>query len=366
MIVYSKKIVRFVREIKFLIREILMNEAGFHVLGDRFYDPEGRFSYPIKVVMYNTKTMLGYFDPNFYEIGMHECLMYAHQKQVHEIVRHELAHYLTFINYGASVQAHGNEFRTVCWALGWGEGVYRATCCLEGEVDLSGGEESSVLRKVKKLMALATSSNSYEAEQAMIKSQQLLLKHHIESEYIYAEDEEKIFLKRILKQKRENAKMRAIAQILQTFFVSVVYNRGGDHTYLEILGNSTNIEIAEYVADVLQNELERLWTQAKQEANLKGMVAKNSFFFGIAKGYCNKIQSLKKEYGKEAMHTLMVIEKQLVDGKAMAYSRLSSKRGQGSYCPESSALGEQMGRQLNINPAVDKSSGHAQLAIPLQ
>ena len=62
-----------------------------------------------------------------------------------------------------------------------GEEVYKATSCLEGEQNLSEVEESNVLRKVKKLMALAASNNENEAELAMIKSQQLLIKHHIES-----------------------------------------------------------------------------------------------------------------------------------------------------------------------------------------
>ena len=67
-------------------------------------------------------------------------------------------------------------------------------------------------------MALATSSNKNEAEQAMIKSQQLLLKHNIESKYIGGEDEEKVFLKRIMKQKKENAKMRSHRHYFGNFF----------------------------------------------------------------------------------------------------------------------------------------------------
>jgi hypothetical protein len=135
--------------------------------------------------------------------------------------------------------------------MGWGEEIYKASVCLENENQACEIVESSIFRKVQKLMALATSSNKNEAEQAMIKSQQLLLKYNIESKYIDGEDDEKIFLKRIMKQKKENAKMRSIATILETFFVNVVYSRAGDFIYLEILGNAVNIEIAEYVAEVL-------------------------------------------------------------------------------------------------------------------
>jgi hypothetical protein len=51
-------------------------------------------------------------------------------------------------------------------------------------------DENSVLRKVQKLMALATSSNKHEAEQAMIKSHQLLLKHNIDVSNIVDDEEE--------------------------------------------------------------------------------------------------------------------------------------------------------------------------------
>lgn len=356
MIVYSKKIIRFVNEIQRAVKDILSKEIGLKVAGNRFLDRQQEASYPIKVVIYNNKNLLGYFDSNFYELGFHECLMHSSRGQLQNIIRHELAHYMTFINYGNAIQPHGPEFRVFCQQMGWNEEVYKATICLENELNVSVIEENSVLRKVQKLMALASSSNENEAEQAMIKSQQLLLKHNMESKYIGGDDDEKIFLKRIMKQKRENAKMRAIAKILETFFVNIIYNRAGGFIYLEILGNAVNIEIAEYVASILQSEMEKLWNQAQQRANLKGMIAKNSFFLGLAKGYCNKIQALKKDYNNEIVHALMVIEKKLVDAKAMVYQRLSSTKSSANYCQMSSALGEQAGRQLNINPAISNTS----------
>lgn len=364
MFVYSKKIARFVHEITGTIKDILSREMHIKVVGARFYNRRQTSSYPLKVVIYNHKSMLGYFDPHFYELGFHERLMHCKKEQLHNVIRHELAHYITFINYGAEISSHGAEFRAFCEQIGWGEEVYRATICLEDEQSVSGrDEESTIFRKVRKLMALATSSNTHEAELAMIKSQQLLLQHNLESKYIGDEDDEKVFLKRILKQKKENAKMRAIARILETFFVSAVYNRADGFIHLEILGSAVNIEIAEYVATVLQDELDKLWNQAQQSANLRGVVAKNSFFLGLARGYCDKIRALKREYSSDVMNALMVIEKGLIDAKKMVYPRLSSTRSSASFCPESSKLGEQMGRQLNINPAINRSSKHVEALI---
>jgi hypothetical protein len=363
MIVYSKKIIKFINEIKHTVKHVLSNEVRLKVGHDRFYDRHKKNTYPINIVIYNNKSMLGYFDSNFYELGFHECLMQSNKEQLQNVIRHELAHYLTFINYGETAQPHGVEFRTFCQQMGWGEEIHKATVCLEGRQDVSGLEESSVFRKIQKLMALATSSSKNEAEQAMIKSQQLLLKHCIDSKYIGCEDDEKVFLKRIMKQKKENAKMRSIGKILETFFVNTVYHRAGDFTYLEILGNAVNIEIAEYVAKVLDFELDKLWNQAQQSSHLRGTTAKNSFFLGLAKGYCNKIQALKGEYNNDITNALMIIERKLTDAKAMAYQRLYSTKLRANYCRESSALGEQMGKQLNINPAISRTSNHSKALI---
>lgn len=363
MIIFSKKIIRFVHDIKCAAKEILSKEVGLKVSDNRFFDRRQEYSYPIKAVIYNNKSMLGYFDPDFYELGFHECLMLSSKEQLHNVIRHELAHYITFINYGPRAQPHSSEFREFCQRMGWGEEVYKATTCLDNGINNPDIEENGVLRKVQKLMALSTSSNQNEAEQAMIKSQQLLLKHNIESKYIGSEKEEKVTLKRIMKQKKENAKMRSIAIILETFFVNTVYSRAGDYTYLEILGDEVNIEIAEYVAAILDSELERLWNQGKRLANLKGAVAKNSFLLGIARGYCNKIEALKKSYNSQVANALMIIEKKLIEAKEMAYQRLRSHKSIAGYCPNSSALGEMMGKSLNINPALNKAAVQSEALI---
>lgn len=356
MLVFSEKIVLFIQDVKSIIRQILIKEVKVKASHDRFHDDKQRCSYPISVVIYTDKTMLGYFDPTFYEMGFHEQLMYADKKQLHHIIRHELAHYLTFIKYGFQVPSHGAEFRNLCQQMGWGKEVYLAKIHLEKNEHPSDiYKDSDVLRKVQKLMALATSSSQHEAESAMIKSQQLLLKHNIDSKYTHSSNE-KVFLKRIMQQKQRSAKMRAIAKILEAFFVSAVFHQGKEGVVLEIVGNEVNLQIADYVADVLQNKLEDLWESAKKEHRLKGVIAKNSFFTGIAKGYCTKLNTLKQSYPGEVSSALLVIEKKLQTATAMVYPRLRSTTTRSNYCPESAILGEKAGRQLQINPSVNGQS----------
>ncbi len=366
MFVYSKSIIRFAQDIKLDVKKILLNEIGLKCTSDRFYDQRQQHSYPIKVVIYNHRVMLGYFDASFYELGFHECLMHAKKDQLHNIIRHELAHYMTFIEYGHTVEPHAAEFKLFCKKMNWDESVSKASMELDLQQMKIEKEERGVLRRVKKLMALANSSHQNESEQALIKSQQLLVKHHLESSYAHFEQEEKVFMKRIMKQKKETAKMRAIATILQTFFVSVIYSRGTDGTCLEIVGEAENLEIADYVASVLDLEFERLWDVAKQTSKLKGALAKNSFLLGIAKGYCNKIKALKQHYAADAVQALMVLEKKLIDARDVVYPKLSSKTSYGGHCPHASGLGEKMGRALNINPGLQKKSDQSRLHLSHQ
>jgi len=70
---------------------------------------------------------------------------------------------------GHSVRV-GKYSEVIAREMGWSEEVSCSTICLENEQNAPDMEENSILRKIQKLMALATSSNKHEAEQAMIKS----------------------------------------------------------------------------------------------------------------------------------------------------------------------------------------------------
>ena len=113
MFVYSRSISQFVQAIKEAIKQIIHTEIRLVCRGDRFYDRLQRTSYPISVVIYNHKAALGYFDPQFYELGFHERLMHAGAEPLYQIIRHELAHYMTFIHHGHTAQPHGLEFKNM-------------------------------------------------------------------------------------------------------------------------------------------------------------------------------------------------------------------------------------------------------------
>ena len=337
MILYSEKIITFIKGAKKALKEILENEVRLRVFRDRFYF--GSYSYPIHIVIYQSKNVLGYFNAPFYEIGINEVLLNAPLDELKNILRHEMAHYLTYIKYGSDPMPHGDEFNECCKKYGWGKEVSKSSICVEKlKIDT---KKEAVFRKVQKLMALSTSRSKNEAEIAMLKSRELLLKQNLSSTPF---EEAPFVLLRVFKQKRKTAKMDAIAKILETFFVSVVYHKVSDGIYLEILGEKASVEVAVYVANVLDIEFEKLW----ERAPLKGKIAKNSFFIGIAKGFCDKVQFEKNEI----KNALMVVEGKLSHAKQLAYKRLSSVTSALKSSHEASQLGQKAGRDLKIHPAV--------------
>ena len=363
MLIYSTKIILFIQELQTIVKNILLKEINVKVFHTRFYNKQQTSTYPINIVIYNDRSMLGYFDPMCYELGFHERLMSVNTEVLTNVIRHELAHYFVFINSSSSLlHPHGVAFQSFCREMGWGEDVSRATLCEETLLEDNLVVESDVLRKIQKLLALSTSNNKHEAEQAMIKSQQLLLKHNVETRCLGPE-ENRVCLQRIMSKKRRTAKMQAIARILSTFFVSVVFAGSSGSTYLEIVGTEINVQIAEYVAAVLEDKLEDLWIQVSEEHFLKGMTAKNSFFLGIAKGYCEKVNALKRSYQTEYLNALVILEQEIDRAKQMVYPKLSFVKSQRRDCAEASLLGREAGQNLQINPGISPSKNNTKVLL---
>lgn len=348
MILYSQKIIAFVNDAKSVLKEILENEMSLKVSRDRFFF-EGS-TYPIHIVIYERKNVLGFFNPQFYEIGLNQLLMNANLETLKNILRHEIAHYLTHLRFGSYSASHGPEFNNLCRGYGWGTEVSKSNICLE---KISSHEiDKGILRKVEKLMALSASSHQNEAEMAILKTQELLLKHNLDGSSL---EPTSFVLVRICEQKRKTSKMEAIARILETFFVSIVYHKVPQGIFLEILGEKENVEVAQYVATVLETELETLWDKTPL---LIGKRAKNSFFFGIAKGYCERIERQKTQLTKESTTALVVCEGKLLCARKMAYQRLSTKRSSSSFLSEATFLGQKAGHGLNIAPALRGSKSN--------
>lgn len=369
--IYSKKILTFIQYLKEAIVGILRREVGCRVENGRFSLMGGRGSYLIKIAIFEHPKRVGYFDSEYCEIGIHKKFISARegepQKRLYNLLRHELAHYLAFILYG-HCEAHGWAFKSVCARYGWGEEVSSAVEVLqEPSVIQSIEVEDRVLEKVQKLLALASSANPHEAELAALKSHELLLKHNMTmAQSLSKEDEEEYAVKRLYKLSKKNAKVNAISQILKFFFVTSIYCAYDELVCLEIFGTRSNVAIAEYVGIFLEREFDRLWDQARSaNPNLKGLASKNSFFRGLAQGYCEKMESHRRSFSSSESQALALVEDNLEKKISWAFPHLRRNSSRyARHCEESSRLGLAAGQKLNISTAVkNESSGSATLLL---
>lgn len=344
MKIFNEATLHFAHRCEHWLREILRTEVALPVKRTRFQWE--RYSYPIHVVVFENNSHWGWFDPHTYQIGLNlKLLPLAKDQLIKDILRHELAHYLTFIDQDIPDQAHGKSFQATCQRYGWSRLVSKASLDLDhDQLAYAFEKKDRLLTKVKHLMALARSENKHEAELATLKANQLLIKHNLQQNNTNSES---LYCKTILSATRRSAKLSTIYDILKHFLVAPVFIYGKKQVLLEVSGSKDNIELAEYIAIYLERELERLW---QQQTELKGLRAKNAFFLGIAKGYEAKLKGTPQS--RESSKELIAIKKDLHQKVQLAYRRLSSTRQGGASDNSAFVKGTQSGKNLHINKAV--------------
>ena len=113
MILFSQTTISFLNRVKSYSKEILEDEMGLTFKRKRFLY-QG-FYIPIEFVVFEHTNLLGSFDYHSYRIGLNKSLMLsAKSKVIKNIIRHEIAHLITYIDHGPLVDPHGLEFKNVC------------------------------------------------------------------------------------------------------------------------------------------------------------------------------------------------------------------------------------------------------------
>ncbi len=353
MIIYDDTSMAFIRKSEDYVKEILLS-LGIKVQRSRF--EFNKYLYPIHVVVFEGSEW-GHFNAPYMQIGLNRKLIYlAKDSVVRDILSHELAHFLTYIRHGVTA-AHGKEFHDICREYGFPSDISAATMNLDASNESKVGdlESERILEKVKKLLQLAQSSNSHEAELATVKANQLLLRHNLDGLRDKKIDEP-LYLDRLLFQPRKDAKLVAIYDILRHFIVRPVISFGKNTCCLEVSGTLTNVKLARYVAEFLERELDHLWEVSKKEHDLQGLRAKNSFFAGVARGFDEKMRKVKVEYSTEDQKSLMVVEKQLDIDVRKIYRRLSSSSSGQEIDSRARDVGVQKGKDLTIRKGVEGKS----------
>ncbi len=355
MQIYSDFYQPFLKQLSQNLKEIIQTEVGLSFKRKRFI--YNGYSYPIRLVLFEGKE-LGYFSNDKWIIGLNKNLIFQDQEIVLNTLRHEIAHLLCFIKHGSSVQDHGNEYKEICKTYGWDKSVFSAALVLEDKSAEDFENKSGLIRKVEKLLSLSSSNNQYESQKALEKALKLLQENEIQHYQLGRsghEEGDEFVMKPILDFKRKTAKFQCIADILEQFFVYPVFNYGKNGASLEITGSRSAVEIAEYVGNYLDKELELIWKSAKSKYDLK---SKNSFFYGLGRGY-----QLKLAQSKAKSHDLVIIDNKLANGVKNIYGSLSKKSSGLALDEGSLDHGKRVGEKLNIRFGLKSKTLKTELLI---
>jgi hypothetical protein len=349
MLYYSQAAPAFSQRCLKLAKKILAQECGILALRTRFLFHD--IYYPIRILCFEHPTRWGEFDPGQYLIKIH---FRAHDllssMQLENLIRHELAHYLTWIKYPQLSRPHGPEFKAVCREFNWGPEVMKASMPMELK-EATDPNVEVIREKVKKLYGLSKSSNIHEASLAASKAQALLSKYQLQS--LQKEDGPTFLARIVLESKRMNPRMQAIYQILKHCQVIPIFNYTHAGAQLVVTGTPVSVEVAVYTAQTLDRELEQIYQQEKKKNQWKGVAPRASFFRGIADGFCRQLN-----LGATSDQALIPLKKHLEMAHQYFYSRV--RRGHENATNHQGAYnqGSSRGQDLRLPKGIEESSKH--------
>jgi hypothetical protein len=301
------------------------------------------------------------------------------------ILKHEIAHQLVdelYLrnNLNPQLKPHGDLFKKACLNLGVPEQFSKSSVNLQSH-DLDWRSEvrdeatERMLDRVRKLLALAASSNENEALSAMNKVRELYAKYNLLEHERGLNKSDFVHLIISTGAKRIEAHDQRILSILIShFFVKVIIGqsyifRSNSHEkIIEIIGTKANVLMAEYVYNFLKTQVEILTADAmSRNTSQRTRMTKKSYRLGILTGFSEKLiqneetsfNSTENGSAGDLKNALSLLKKNPLLGKYISkiYPRLKSTRTQRQSIDRSAfSEGKSMGNKLNLNKPIESRS----------
>jgi hypothetical protein len=232
--------------------------------------------------------------------------------EVTSVLEHEMAHqYVDEFLRVRDETAHGETFRRVCAERGIDARAAGAPSAGEAgaaaDPGRAGGEADRVLERIRKLLALAGSPNQNEAEIAMRKAHELMLRHNIET---IAERAERSYEVRHLGDPRKRGtrvESDVVGLLSEFFFVKVIRvpvyvpRLGRSGQVYEIAGTHANVEMASHVHAFLLATAERLWNDNRHDVRVRNGRDRLAYQSGVVRGFREKLLSERNGLNKTGL-----------------------------------------------------------------
>jgi len=211
-------------------------------------------------------------------------------------------------------------------------------------------KEKEVIARIRRLMSLAESDNEHEAALAIVRANEMMVRHNLAAAALAGGNPKEIeyCVRLVLPAKRGSPRLSAIAEILREFLVFPVHVREG----LEVTGTRSNVEQAEYIAGYLDRALAASWRRARR-ASSKRRLREKPFMAAAAETCVEKLKRSRARLPTRDRKALVVLGRELdwagrgVYGGGV-YMASSSYR----QCEESRSHGARAGAALEIRRAV--------------
>ena len=256
----------------------------------------GRLVPPV-LVLGDTAKRLGQWNRATRTLELSRALVFARPwAEVISVLEHELAH--QFVDEVLKIHdepPHGPTFQRVCTERGID--ARAAGVPLASTAPAPAAER--VLDKIRKLLALAGSPNQHEAELAMRKAHELMLRHNIDDARAHTDYDVRHVGD---PHKRGNRVEAEVAGLLAEFFfvkvirVPVYLPRTGKRgAVYELAGTHANLEMACHVHAFLLATADRLWRANRGDARVRSGRDRISYQAGVIGGFREKLASERTE-----------------------------------------------------------------------
>jgi hypothetical protein len=215
------------------------------------------------------------------------------------VLQHEMAH--QFVDEVLAIHdqtAHGETFRRVCAERGIDMRAAGPPAPAAGQA-----ESDRTLDRIRKLLALAGSPNLNEAEAAMRRAHELMLRHNIEA--VGGPARRGFEVRHLGDPLRRATRVQSdvVGLVSRFFFVEVIRipvylpHHGRRGFVYEVVGTRANVEMACHVYAFLLATAERLWSENRGDARVRSGRDRLAYQSGVVRGFHEKLAGERKELG---------------------------------------------------------------------
>ncbi len=316
----------------------------------------GRLTPPV-IVLSDSTTRLGQWISNARRLELSRTLVLERSwLEVMSVLAHEMAH--QFVDEVLGVRdetAHGETFRRICAAHGID--ARAAGAPIVSSAASLGSDRA--LDRIRKLLALAGSPNQHEAEIAMRKAHELMLRHNIEA--ASTQSARAYDVRHLGDPEKRSTRVESdlMGLLCEFFFVEIIrvpvylprLGRNG-HAY-EVVGTHANVEMAAHVHSFLLATTERLWAENRHDGRVRGGRDRLSYQSGVIRGFREKLVLERVQLEGEGL--VWVGDTQLESFYRARNPRITTRRRSVRY-NAAHAAGREAGRTIVLHKPVEQGS----------